>query len=495
MLKPFLIIKIVVFRSPKRRLTRQRSGNTVSGTTTGGECKIVKTQGIDVTENKLEFNFEQDVTLTKSFGNDSGFVAFGGYIHTKTDVDVELTITFESSNQKFSESNLIHLLGNRWNKIGLHKIFDASTISLQGTLHALLKIKSNESLLRVDFFGIELDSVNYYVDSELLTPFHQQTCIYLPDIYYFEHTKVFHINPIEYSEFTWTDSSCIYLKSCNRCARYLPIDFDLQENDVSFSLHCKSRAPCTHSTFATYKVEQNDCNVDTNMENQIQAYYGYQLECKSCKKFYVNWPLNPLRNDTQHREDSLRRNAFEELVGILFKNEWIFHTFRLKYKKEFDVHIFEKFNKKCFKCETSLSNRNKMGLDHTRPIGLLWPLDEFATCLCKSCNSSKSDKFPVDFYSDQQLKKLANITGMPLTKLKAKLVNEKALEKIKKTVVWFFDVFLMDEKYQKVRKGKLTADNIYRSLLDIIKRSNSKLDLIDEYEKIKKTKPKSITID
>ncbi len=483
------------FRSPKRRLTRQRSGNTVSGITTGGECKIVKTQGIDVTENELKFNFKQDVTLTKSFGNDSGFVAFGGYIHTKTDVDVELTITFESSNQKFSESNLIHLLGNRWNKIGLHKIFDASTISLRGTLHALLKIKSNESLLRVNFFGIKLDSINYYIDSELLVPFHQQTCIYLPDIYYFEHTKVFHINPIEYSKFTWSDNSCIYLKSCNRCARYLPIDFDLQENDVSFSLHCRSRAPCTHSTFATYKVEQNDCNADTNVENQIQAYYGYQLECKSCKKFYVNWPLNPLRNATQHREDSLRRRAFEELVGKLFDKKWIFHTFRMENQSEFDTYIFEKFDKECFKCKTSLTSRNKMGLDHTFPIAMLWSLDETATCLCQSCNSSKSDKFPVDFYNEIELEALSILTGLDLDLLKSRSVNIDALEKLKEVIVWFFDDFLMQDDYQKIREEKCVADNVYRSLQDVIKLSGMELNLIKEYEKLQHRKPTSITID
>ena len=83
---------------------------------------------------------------------------------------------------------------------------------------------------------------------------------------------------------------------------------------------------------------------------------------------------------------------------------------------------------------------------------------------------------------------------MPLSELKSGLVNEKALEKLKKVAVWFFDTFLMNNDYQKIRDGKLTADNIFRSLLDVIKKSSIKLDLISEYEKIKKRKPKSITI-
>jgi hypothetical protein len=484
----------VSFYSPKRRLTRQRSGNKVSGTTTGGECKIVKTKGINVNDDNIEFNFDKNVSLTKSFDDDFGFVAFGGYIHTQTDFDVELTITFESAGQKFSESNVVQLLGNRWNKIGIHKIFDISSISLQGMLHVLLKIKSNDSLSRIDFFGIELNSVDYYDTSEFFVPFHQQTRIYLPEIYYFEPIEVFHIKPNEYSRFNWTENSCIYLKSCNRCARYLPIDFDLQENDISFSLHCRSRAPCTHSTFATYKVKQNDCTVDTNSDNQIQAYYGYQLECKSCKKFYVNWPLNPLRNSTQHREDSLRRRAFEELVGKLFDKKWIFHTFRLENQTEFDNYIFKKFDKKCFKCKTPLSSRNDMALDHTFPLAMLWPLDETATCLCTSCNSSKSNKFPVDFYNDDELKQLSKLTGLDLSLLKSRHVNIEALEKLRNVVVWFFEKFLMQKDYQKIRDGKISADNIYRSLEDVIKQSEMKLDLIEEYENIQHKKPVSITL-
>ena len=482
------------FRSPKRRLTRQRSGNTVSGTTTGGECKIVKTRGIDILQKEIEFNFKKDVSVTKSFGEDSGFIAFGGYFHTKTDVNVELSITFESSSQKFTESNSLQLSGNRWNKFGIHKIFDISAISLKGTLTAFLKIKSNEQLSRIDFFGIELNSVDHYIDSEFLTPFHQHTCIYLPEIYYFETSEVFHTEPKEYSKFTWTENSCIYLKSCNRCARYLPIDFDLQDNDISFSLHCKVKTPCTHSTFAIYKVEQNDCNVQTNTTNQIQAHYGYQLECKACKKFFVNWPLNRLRNSTQHREDSLRRRAFEDLVGKLCDKEWIFHTFRLEHKKEFDVYIFEKFDKKCFKCKKFLSSRNEMSLDHTFPISMLWPLDIFATCLCESCNSSKGDKFPVDFYSEDELEALSKITNIKLSGLKSRQTNIAVIKKLEEKSVWFFDDFLMQSDYQKIRNGKRAADNVYSSLLDVICLSKLDLDLIKKYESIKNMKPQSITI-
>lgn len=484
------------FKSPRRRLTRQRSGFTVSGSTTGGECKIIKTSGVNIKTNDFKLNFKKTVVLTKSFGNNSGFIAFGGYLYPQKDLDLTITLNFESSNGKtLTESENIKIFGKKWNKFGIHKIFDLDKISLTGCLLATLEIKSTTPISQIDFFGMEFGSVDYYKNADLLVSFDQQTKIYLPEIYYFKPEKVFETNPEEFSKYKWTGSICIVLKSCNRCARFLPIDFEVQNNDLSFSLHCKARAPCTHPLFSTYNVLKNECNVKTNLKNRIQVHYGYQLECKSCKKFYVNLPLNPKRNSTQHREDSLRRRAFEELVGKLFNKKWIFHTFRIETGTEFDEYIFKKFGKKCFKCKISLSTRKAMALDHTFPIAMLWCLDKSATCLCKTCNSSKGEKFPVDFYSSLELSTLSKITGLPLSKLQSKPVNIKSLEKLKKDVVWFFDDFLMQADFQKVRKGKLTADNIYRSLLDVVKQSSMKFDLVKEYEKITKHKPKSISID
>ena len=484
------------FRSPRRRLTRQRSGFSVSGSTTGGECKIVKAQGVDIQTNQIEFNFKRNITLTKSFGNNSGFVAFGGYLYSQVDLTIEITLNFESSTgEKFSELKSMKISSKKWNKIGIHKIFNINRIALSGTMSATLKIKSKLSICRIDFFGFELNSVNYFTNDSLRTSFNQQTEIYLPEIYYFKPTKVFEPKPVEFLKYTWTEKYCIFLKSCNRCARFLPIDYYMQKNDLAFSLHCKLRAPCTHSTFAIYKVLKNDCGVKTNQNNQIQTYYGYQLECKPCKKFYVNLPLNPLRNSTQHREDGLRRRAFETLLEKLLGNESIYHKFRLRNGSEFDQHIYEKFEKKCFNCAIPLAKVNDMDLDHTFPISMLWSLDESATCLCKTCNSSKGDKFPIDYYSEQKLKVLSKITGLKLSRLKSRPMNIKAIKKLKEEVVWFFDNFLMHRDFQKMRKGKRAADNIYRSLLDIIKQSGVDLDLIKEYNNIKKINPTSITID
>ena len=94
------------------------------------------------------------------------------------------------------------------------------------------------------------------------------------------------------------DGIPVVFKGCNRCSRYLPIQ---TENDQSV----------------------------------IRSRYGHQLECKACKKYFVNAKLNPMRNPQQCREDGLRRRAIEALVDNLLDEDFIHFTFRKQHKKEF----------------------------------------------------------------------------------------------------------------------------------------------------------------
>lgn len=482
------------FRSPRRRLTRQRSGYTVSKETTGGECKILNAETTTINSKKLSLTFQKNVSLVESFNRKLGFVAFGCYIWPTINTHAKIKIKFKQEKFYIEKNFCYQLRKKRWNKIGSHIIFKMSSLkSKNGNLSVQLDLEGDSNLDKIHFFGFNLDAVKYYKGkSDLWESFNQKTSIFLPGIYFFDSLQPFVVKPQQYSHFNFSKEKCVLLKSCNRCARYLLVDIDTQENDLSFSRHCVNRAPCNHPLFSSYRVVENECEFIST--KTVTAHFGYQLECKSCKKFYVNRPLNPKRDSTQHREDSLRRRAFEVLAGKILDKKWIFHKFRIKNKKEFDVYIWEKFGKKCFNCEKSLPKINKMDLDHTFPIGLLWSLDETATCLCSTCNSSKGDKSPVEFYKESQLEELSKITGIKLKKLKSKPVNEEVLRKLKSKSVWFFDKFLNDHDYQKVRKGKRASDNIYRSLVDVINLSSLKMDLIQEYIKKKGKPPTSITI-
>jgi hypothetical protein len=178
----------------------------------------------------------------------------------------------------------------------------------------------------------------------------------------------------------------------------------------------------------------------------------------------------------------------------LLERKWIYHIYRLSNNKEFDVAIWEKFGKKCFNCGVQLKKPNHMNLDHTLPLAYLWPLDETATCLCETCNCSKSDKFPIDFYSPDKLTELSKITAVPLGTLKNRPINKLAVEELCKKIVWFFDDFLAEKDYQKIRKDKKAADLIVHALHNVMNNSGLKIDLLEKYRDEKGRYPKTITV-
>lgn len=504
------------FRSPVRRNTRQRSGYKVAGVTTGGECKILCSESIDVRSGSLELNFEKNVRLTDSFELKQGMIAFGGYIRSSQNLSMEIAMSFTNLDGVTSTAQSHTAIESyKWKKFGLHHFIKFTKDSeIHGTLSANLKLKSSEIIGQTNFFGVNIDAVDYYLNKKILwVYFNQKTALYLPEIYYFNLDESFIVKPKEYNSLHFSKGPYVVLKSCNRCSRYLLIDLEDESYYLSFSNHCiGARAPCTHKpSFCIFRVMENQCAVPPNVLakinnpsqkqlapnkiEELKAHYGFQLECRVCKKYYVNGPLNPMRNSTQHREDSLRRRAFEDLARALLGSTSIYITFRLKHDLEFDVYIWEKFNHKCFNCETNLPSPKVMDLDHTRPVVYLWPLDETATCLCPTCNSKKGQRFPVDFYTIEKLKQLSLLTSLDMGILSSKDVNLNAVSVLRKRVKWFFDTFLDNPDYQKIRGNKRTSDLIYKALQNnVIKNSGMKFDLVDEYVKITNTIPTTITL-
>src|SRR5690606_29033567 len=112
--------------------------------------------------------------------------------------------------------------------------------------------------------------------------------------------------------------------------------------------------------------------------------------------------------------------------------------------------IWKKFDRKCFNCTADLESAKKMHLDHTRPLALLWPLDGTATALCGTCNSSKRDRSPVDFYTSDQLVALADLTGLSIDELKSPAPNVEALDLLlNQRWDWFFGDFLARPEMRK----------------------------------------------
>lgn len=272
----------------------------------------------------------------------------------------------------------------------------------------------------------------------------------------------------------------LILKSCNRCGRYLPINVPAERDQLSFSNHCVAphRRPCRHATFGRLRNVEDETDV-------LRLDYGYQLECRFCKKFEVNAAHNPQRNSAQMKEDAARRRAFELLLAELYGG-----TPQLRYRhetgRELADDIWEKFGRCCFNCGTALPSARAMHLDHTRPLALLWLLDASATALCGPCNSEKRDRSPADFYTTEKIATLSAITSIPLEELGGSAQpNEDALDLLLSKLDWFFGEFLARDEMTKERDGKITGELVIKALQKVLSRSprHRKIDLLLEYER------------
>jgi hypothetical protein len=256
----------------------------------------------------------------------------------------------------------------------------------------------------------------------------------------------------------------IFLKSCNRCARFLPINVGNERLALSFSNHCTAphRVPCAHPLFSKLRNVDND--------EILELSNGFQLECRFCKKFEVNAALNPQRTAGQMKEDASRRRAIELLLTELYGGSPSLLYRERTGGRELPEDVWERFDGKCFKCGTPLADPRDMHLDHTRPLALLWPLDGTATALCETHNSEKRDRPPADFYTQDELERLASITDISLKELSDPGPNRDAIERLERRLDWFFDDFLQRPELQEEHEGKLPADLLVKALQKALRR-------------------------
>lgn len=122
----------------------------------------------------------------------------------------------------------------------------------------------------------------------------------------------------------------------------------VERDQLSFSNHCvaEHRRPCKHATFGRLRNVEDSAEV-------LQLDYGYQLECRFCKKFEVNAAHNPQRSSAQMKEDGARRRAFELLLAELYGG-----TPQLRYRHEKGTEladdVWKRFGCACFNCGAKL---------------------------------------------------------------------------------------------------------------------------------------------
>ena len=420
--------------SVKRRQTTRESGYHSHKNATGGKYK--KSEAT-IYKDDLEIVFHFPKLIIQ---NKSSFKGFGFYFRSKGPV------TLNSTSNNFSKRFYKTYEYPNWSKCG--NIWNSSECDEE---YIKISIKSAET--EIEIYDPKCGYVTHKVFEDSKEAILKRLWEKAPEALFIEdsHNGGIEIKPNQISN----KQSNITLKECNRCARFLPVNFDNERSTLSFSNHCVAKRPCKHKGFGILQ------NAETDEIKKLE--FGFQLECRFCKSFFVNRPLNPKRTSSQMKEDGQRRRAFEFLIAEL-QNKSSQQSFRIETGKELTEYIFKKFNGSCFKCKKKFSQSNEMNIDHTRPLALLWPLDGSATALCRSCNSKKRDRYPKDFYSKNELQSLADITGIDIVDLLNPLPNIKILNEIIRRIDWFYDEFLNNHKLKEIKDGKTSASLICKSL-------------------------------
>jgi len=113
-----------IFRTPRRRNTRQRSGYHVEGGKSGNEAVLVNARAYLLQSKTSIFKFQNpDRICTPQFNSQLGMAAFGGYIKSENPLSIKTTIIVKDtlSDQVIcSVEKIVNSAVNHWRGIGVH---------------------------------------------------------------------------------------------------------------------------------------------------------------------------------------------------------------------------------------------------------------------------------------------------------------------------------------------------------------------------------------
>ena len=196
-------------------------------------------------------------------------------------------------------------------------------------------------------------------------------------------------------------------------------------------------------------------------------YDETMVHCKWCESIGLD-PIHPLSWITEHKgrngscrymsryRNSLRTKEelstgygadFEEIILRMFRENVLHET--VLTEGELKSKCFEKYNNKCFKC----GSITDLAIDHILPLSWFWAKSlKNIIPLCKSCNSSKGAKWPNEYYNEEELQKLSEVTEYSLIELQIPTYNYAFVD-------WVDDnMNVVREKANKRKKGDLYWD-------------------------------------
>lgn len=314
-----------------------------------------------------------------------GLVCWGGYALARSPITLTATLVIQGRAHPCQIK-----IDRGWRRMGAIVTGESQAGKVK------LSFEWNRGTTPIDIWGLrvgrpEIPADN--ADKNDLTVLKQTHLI--PETFYLAHETALNVDIAadESKPFRIQEGSPIKVKKCSYCGRLLPVD------------------PARLGALAFHKHNAK--------------LTKHQNECRACKKWRINDSFNPLRTTDQLHESSVITRERK----LFLREPEILQEIKDRTGAGLKSKVWNRFGRRCFRCGTSVA-LNDYQLDHTRPLAYLWPIDEFATCLCAQCNNEKKEKFPVDFYTPQQLKRLSEITGLPLVELKKKHLNERELNRI-----------------------------------------------------------------
>lgn len=316
-------------------------------------------------------------------------LGIGGFIRASEGAELRSIISIGEN--ILSEDR--HHVGNEWVRIG-------RAVAVTPGAQVSLNLRFSAPLEHVDVWGLVASVAQLPGKDGEAGPGLEQLNVshLLPETLYLDHSA--ELPPTLGGMDAVSGGAPIELKKCSYCGRTLPI------------------GPGTAGRLSFHK------------HNAKMS--GHQNECRACKKWRINDSFNPLRTSDQLNESSVITRERR----LLLREAEILQRVKEREGRGLKSIVWDRFNRACFYCEKPLELK-EVELDHTRPLSYLWPIDEHATCLCSEHNNHKKDRFPVDFYSEAQLVKLSEITGLGLAELRTRSVCEPELARIRENIVGF----------------------------------------------------------
>ena len=244
-------------RTYHRRGVTRESGYHTCDETTGGECLVLHAERYVCDSDTVTFVFSRSsVEVVELFEKGISILAFGGYVHSskKATISLDMSFSYEGDGYAFGDGWEQTIEANNWSNIGIHaeQLINKDSLIIDATVKMTISSQRGNIL---DFFAFDFDVVSKeeFQDTSCATSFYQKTRMHVPYLYYLRSDL-----PVDWyltSGQEFIEGKRIIAKSCNRCGRYLPINIDNELKTLSFSLHCKKKAPCVHSTFRAYKIQ------------------------------------------------------------------------------------------------------------------------------------------------------------------------------------------------------------------------------------------------